>query len=515
MTSIWELPNVYFQNLLLINNTPDNNLQPQMHICPLPRTLFEQKLTESAYFLKTDSKLTQMTSIWELPNEYFQNLLLINNTSDNNLQPQMHICPLPCTLFEQKLAESAYFKKQISNWRKLPQFESCQMYIFKICSSSTIHPAITFNLKCISVHSHAHSLSKNWLSQHIFKKQISNWRKWPQFESCQMYIFKIYSSSTIHRRTTFNLKCIFVHSHAHPLSKNWLSQHIPKKQIPNWRKWPQFESCQMNIFKIYSSSTIHPTITFNLKCISVHSHAHSLSKNWLSQHIFKKQISNWRKLPQFESCQMYIFKICSSSTIHPAITFNLKCISVHSHAHSLSKNWLSQHIFKKQISNWRKWPQFESCQMYIFKIYSSSTIHRRTTFNLKCIFVHSHAHPLSKNWLSQHIPKKQIPNWRKWPQFESCQMNIFKIYSSSTIHPTITFNLKCIFVHSHAHPLSKNWLSQHIPKKQIPNWRKLPQFESCQMNIFKIYSSSTIHPTITFNLKCISVHSHAHSLSKN
>ena len=167
-----------------------------------------------------------MTSIWELPNEYFQNLLLINNTSNNNLQPQMHICPLPCTLFEQKLTESAYFKKQIPNWRKWPQFESCQMYIFKIYSSSTIHPSITFNIKCISVHSHAPSLSKNCLSQHIPKKQIPNSRKWPQFESCQMYIFKMYSSPAIQWRTTFNLKCIFVCSHAHPLSKNFLSQHI-------------------------------------------------------------------------------------------------------------------------------------------------------------------------------------------------------------------------------------------------------------------------------------------------
>ena len=165
---------------------------------------------------------------------------------------------------------------------------------------------------------------------------------------------------------------------------------------------------------------------------------------------------------------MYIFKIYSSSTIHPTITFNLKCISVHSHAHSLSKNWLSQHIFKKQIPNWRKWPQFESCQMYIFKMYSSPAIQWRTTFNLKCIFVYSHAHPLSKNWLSQHIFKKQIPNWRKWPQFESCQMYIFKIYSSSTIQWRTTFNLKCIFVHSHAHPLSKNlWVSIFLKTFQI------------------------------------------------
>ena len=241
----------------------------------------------------------------------------------------------------------------------------------------------------------------------------------------------------------------------------WVSIFF-KKQISNWRKWPQFESCQMNIFKIYSSSTIHPTISFNLKCISVHSHAHSLSKNWLSQHIFKKQILNWRKWPQFESCQMYIFKMYSSPAIQWRTTFNLKCIFVYSHAHPLSKNLLSQHIFKKQISNWRKWPQFESCQMNIFKIYSSSTIHQITTFNLKCIFVRSHAHPLSKNWLSQHVFKKQISNWRKWPQFESCQMYIFKIYSSSTIQWRTTFNLKCIFVYSHAHPLSKNLLSQHI-----------------------------------------------------
>ena len=182
---------------------------------------------------------------------------------------------------------------------------------------------------------------------------------------------------------------------------------------------------------------------------------------WVSI-FFKKLIPNWRKWPQFESCQMYIFKMYSSPAIQWRTTFNLKCIFVYSIAHPLSKNLLSQHIFKKQISNWRKWPQFESCQMYIFKIYSSSTIHPTITFNLKCIFVHSRAHPLSKNWLSQHIPKKQIPNWRKWPQFVSCQTYIFKMYSSPAIQWRTTFILKCIFVYSHAYPLSKNLLSQHI-----------------------------------------------------
>ena len=368
------------------------------------------------------------------------------------------------------------------------------MYILKIYYSSTIHQTTTFNLKGIFIHSHAQPLSKNCLSQHIFKKQIPNWRKWPQFESCQMYIFKIYSSSTIHLATTFNLKCIFVHSRAHPLSKNWVSQHIFKKQIPNWGKWPQFESYRMYIFKIYSSSTIHQATTFNLKCIFSHSHAHPLSKNWLSQHIFKKLIPNWRKWPQFESYQMYIFKIYSSSTIHQKTTFNLKCLFVHSHAHPLSKNWLSQHIFKKKIPTWRKWPQFESCQMYILKIYYSSTIHQTTTFNLKGIFIHSHAQPLSKNWLSQHIFKKQIPNWRKLPQFESCQMYIFKIYSSSTTHQTTTFNLKCIFVHSHAHPLSKNWMGQHIFKK---NWFQIDA-NDLNLRVTKcIFSKFTPHQQYT------------------
>ena len=140
MTSIWELPIVYFQNLLLINNTPDNNLQPQMHICPLPCILFEQKLAESAYFVKTDSKLTQMTSIWELPNVYFQNLLLINNTPDNNLQPQMHICPLPCTLFEQKFAESAYF---LNNWFQIDANDLNLRVVKCIFSKSIPHQQYT------------------------------------------------------------------------------------------------------------------------------------------------------------------------------------------------------------------------------------------------------------------------------------------------------------------------------------------------------------------------------------
>ena len=185
-----------------------------------------------------------MTSIWELLNVYFQYLLLINNTPDNTLQPQRHICPLPCTAFEQKLAESAYFKKN----RFQIDANDLNLRVAKcICSKSTHHQQYTRQQPSTSntyLSTSMHTLWAKIVWVSIFsKKQISNWRKWPQFESCQMYIFKIYSSSTIHQATPFNLKCIFVHSHAHPLSKNWLSQHIFKKLILNWRKWPQFESC--------------------------------------------------------------------------------------------------------------------------------------------------------------------------------------------------------------------------------------------------------------------------------
>ena len=341
-----------------------------------------------------------------------------------------------------------------------------------------------------------------WVSIFL-KKQIPDWRKWPQIESCQMYLFKIYSSSTIHQTTPFNLKGIFVHSHAHPLSKNWPSQHIFKKLIPNWRKWPQFESCQMYIFKIYSSSTIHQTITFNLKYIFVHFHAHPLSKNWLSQHIFKKRFQIDASDLNLKVAKCIFLK----STPHQQYTrqhpsTSMAYLSTPMHTLWAKIGWVSIFL-KKQIPDWRKWPQIESCQMYIFKIYSSSTIHQATPFNLKCIFVHSHAHPLSKNWPSQHIVKKLIPDRPKWPQFERCQMYIFKIYSTSTIHQIPTFNLKFIFVHSHAHPLSKYWLSQHIFKKrfqidasdlnlkvakciflniyiwQLSNWGHLRQFGIC------------------------------------
>ena len=499
------------------------------------------------------------------------------STSNAYLSNPMH------TLWAKIGWVSIFLKKQIPNWRKWPQFESCQLYIFKICSTSTIHQTTAFNLKFIFVHSHAHPLSKYWPSQHNFKKQIPNWRKWPQFESCQC----IFSKSTPHQQYTrqqpstsnaylstpmhtlwakigwvsiflknwfqidandLNLrgaKCIFSKSTPHQkytrLQPSTSNTYLSTSMHTLWAKIGWVSIFLTNRFQIdpnylnlrgakciFSKSTPHQQYTRQQPSTSnayLSNPMHTLwaKIGWVSIFL-KKQIRNWRKWPQFESCQLYIFKICSTSTIHQTTAFNLKFIFVHSHAHPLSKYWLSQHIFKKQIPNWRKWPQFESCQC----IFSKSTPHQQYTrqhpstsnaylstpmhtlwakigwvsiflknwfqidandLNLrvaKCIFSISTPHqqytrqePSTSNaylststhtlWakigLVSIFLKKQIPNWRKWPQFESCLMYIFKIYSSSTIHQTTAFNLKCIFVQSHAHPLSKNWLSQHIFKK--------------------------------------------------
>ena len=395
-----------------------------------------------------------MTSIWELPNVYFQNLLLINNTPDNNLLTSKAYLSTPVHTLWAKIGwASIFLKNRIQIGANDLNLWVAKTYIFKMYSSPAIHWRTTFNLKCIFVHSHAHPLSKNWLSQHIPKKQIPNWRKWPQFVSLPNVYFQnvLLTSNTVENNLQPQmhicpLPCT-------PFEQKLAEQHIPKKQNPNWRKWPQFESCQMHIFKMSSSPALQWRTTYNLKCIFVHSHAHPLSKNWLSQHIPKQQIPNWRKWPQFESCQNIYIQKYTGEQLQPQMHIcPLPCTP-------FEQKLAEPAYFKKQIPNWRKWPNLRVAKY----IYSKCTPHQQysgeqpSTSN--AYLSTPHAHSLSKNWLSHHIFKKQLPNWRKLPQFESCQMYIFKIYSSSTIHPTITFNLKCISVHSHAHPLSKNWLS--------------------------------------------------------
>ena len=171
ITSILELPNVYFQNLLLIHNTPDNIHQPQMHICPLPCTPFEQKLAWVSIFLKNSF---QIDAIWELPNVYFQNLLLISNTPANNLQPQMHICPLPCTPFEQKLAWVSIFLKnsfQIDAIWEWPKVYFQNLLLVSNTPDDNLQPQRHIcPLPCTPFE------QKIGLSQHIFKEQFPNWR---------------------------------------------------------------------------------------------------------------------------------------------------------------------------------------------------------------------------------------------------------------------------------------------------------------------------------------------------
>ena len=380
------------------------------------------------------------------------------------------------------------------------------MYIFKISSSSTIHQTTTFNLKCIFVHFHAHPLSKNWLSQHIFKNRFQI-----DANDLNLRVAKcIFSKSTPHQQYTrqkpstsnayfstpmhtlwakiswvsiflkkrfqidasnLNLKvakCIFSKStphqqytRQHPSTSNaYLStpMHTLWAKI-SWvsiflKKRFQIDASDLNLKVakcIFSKSTPHQQYTrqhpsTSNAYLSTPMHTLWAKISWVSIYLKKRfQIDASDLNLKVAKC------IFSKSTPHQQYTrrhpsTSNAYLSTPMHTIRAKIGWVS--IFLKN------WLQIDA--MYMFKIYSSSTIHQTTPFNLKCIFVHSHAHPLSKNWLSQHIFKKLIPNWRKWPQFESCQMYIFKIYSSSTIHQTIPFNLKCKFVYSHAPPLRKN-----------------------------------------------------------
>ena len=244
------------------------------------------------------------------------------------------------------------------------------MYIFKIYSWSTIHQTTPINLKCIGVHSHAHPLSKNWLSQHIFKKPFPTWRKLPQFESCQMYIFKIYSSSTTHQTTTFSLKCIFVHSHAHPLSKNWMGQHIFKKN------WFQIDANYLNLRVtkcIFSKFTPHQQYTRKQPStsnayLSTPMHTLWAKIGWVS--IFLKrdskltQMTSIWELPNVYFQNLLLINNTPGNNLQPQM--HICPLPCTPFEQKLAE---SAYFKKKKIPTWRKWPQFESCQMYILKIY--------------------------------------------------------------------------------------------------------------------------------------------------
>ena len=437
--------------------------------------------------------MTQVTSIWKLPNVYFQNLLLINNTPDNNLQPQMHICPLPCTPFEQKWLSQHIFKKQIPNWRKWPQFESCQMYIFKIYSSSTIHQTTPFNLKCIFVHSHAHPLSKNWLSQHIFKKRL-------QIDASDLNLkvaICIFSKSTPHQEYT----------RQHPSTSNaYLStpMHTLWAKI-GWvsiflKNWFQIDANYLNLRVakcIFSKSTPRQQYTRQYPSTSNANLSTPMHPLWAKISWVSIFLKNWFQIDANDLNLRVAKCIFSISTPHQQYTrqhpsTSNAYLSTPIHTLWAKISWVSIYLKKRfQIDASDLNLKVAKC------IFSKSTPRQQYTRQQPSTSNAYLSNPMRTlwgkiGWVSIFL-KKQIPNWRKWPQFESCQMYMFKIYSSSTIHQTTTFNLKCIFLQSHAHPLSKNWLSQHIFKKRL-------QIDASDLNLkvaICIFSKSTPHQQYT------------------
>ena len=302
-----------------------------------------------------------------------------------------------------------------------------------------------------------------------------------QFEQVLKCIFsKFTSSSKIHQTTTFNLKYIFVHFHAQFLLKNWLCQHGSIKQIcrstqmtSGWEVSGVYVDEDLDPHEQYTiDNNLQPQIAGHLS-----NPVHTLwaKIGWVSIFL-KKQIPNWRKWPQFESCQMYLLKGCSTSTVdtrYEPLRLN-SYLSTPMHT-LVSKYWPSQHNFKKQITIWRNWPQIESCHLrHMFKIYSSSTIYQTTTFKLKYIFaqrVCMHTLLAQIGWVGIFWGW-QVPDWPKWPNCwwgAKCRFWKSTPHQQYTRHQPSTSN--CIFVNLRAYPLSQNWLSQHIFKKQIANWR--------------------------------------------
>ena len=281
-----------------------------------------------------------MTSIWELPNVYFQNLLLINNTPDNTLQPQMHICPLPCTPFEQKLAESAYFEQKN---RFQIDANDLNLRVAKCIFSnvSTPHQQYTRQQPStwnayLSTPMHTLWTKIGWVS--IFLKN------WFQIDTndLNLRVAKcIFSISTPHQQYTRqhpSTSNAYLSTPMHTLwaKISWVSIFLKKRF--------QIDASDLNLRVakcIFSKSTPHQQYTRQQPSTSnayLSTPIHTLwaKISWVS--IFKKNRFQIDANDLNFSCQMYIFKIYSSSTIHQTTPFNLKCIFVHSHAHPLSKN---------------------------------------------------------------------------------------------------------------------------------------------------------------------------------
>ena len=147
--------------------------------------------------------------------------------------------------------------------------------------------------------------------------------------------------------------------------------------------------------------------------------------------------------------------------------------------------------------------------MCIFKIYSSSTIQHATAFNLKCIFLHSHAHPLSKNWLRQHIFKKQIPNdanylylrvgkcifWKSTPrqQYTRQQPSTSNAYLFTPMHTLwAKIGWVCIFL-KNRFQIDANYLNLRVAKCVFSNSTRHQQYSMQQPSTSKAYFSTPMH----------------------
>ena len=244
MTSIWELPNVYFQNLLLINNTPDNNLQPQMHICPLPCTPFEQKLAESAYFYKNrfqidanDLNLRVAKCIFSKSTPHQKYTRQQPSTSNTYLSTPMH------TLW----AKIGWVSIFLKNRFQIDANDLNLRVVKCIFSKSTPHQQYTRQQPSTSnayLSTPMHTLWANigWVSITLKNRfQID-----ANYLNLRVAKF-IFSISTPHQQYTRQQPSTSNSYLTNPMHTlwakiGWVSLFL-KKQIPNWRKWPQFESC--------------------------------------------------------------------------------------------------------------------------------------------------------------------------------------------------------------------------------------------------------------------------------
>ena len=257
ITSIWELPNVYFQNLLFINNTPENNLQPQMHILSTPMHTLWAKIGWASIFLKSrfpidanDLNLWVVKRIFSKCTPHQQYSGEQPSTSNAYLSTPMH------TLWA-KIGWASIFLKN----RFQIDANDLNLRVAKcIYSKCTPHQQYSGEQPStsnayLSTPMHTLWAKIGWASIFL-KKQIPNWRKWPQFESCQMYI-----QNLLHQNTPENN--LQPQMHICPLPCTPFEQKLAEPSIFIKNRF-QIDANDLNLWvakRIFSKSTPHQQYT--------------------------------------------------------------------------------------------------------------------------------------------------------------------------------------------------------------------------------------------------------------